>query len=264
MTKKPILPPLQTKEYYSNVLLVAPDSTPLATVGHDRADWYLTRNLGIEIPTAHPYSRTIKLNFEPKGRPESTHGLHPKETRCVVCGSTELLTLHHVVPRLIRKSFPEQDANRQHLWCLLLCEEHHLAAEALYAPILTKSQEFKAAQKATQQNSKKPTAKIKAYNILANLIKQNLIANLQQTHPTRVETLLAQAELQEMPNLEFLEAELVKEKQATTKGSELTSMFAEQFIAANGGVQNVKKLFRELFLQLEPKFLPTVALTDIY
>ena len=265
MARKSILPPLQTKEYYSNVLLTAPDGTRLATVGHDRAEWYLSRDLGIEVPTQEPYARTIQLKFEPKGRPVSTRGLHVKETRCVVCGTTEGLTLHHVVPRLIRKSFPEKDSNRQHLWCLLLCESHHLEVEAIYAPILTKSSGFKELQKAAQKRPA-PDKRLTALRIIHNLMQQGVIARLQESHPARVTTLLMEAGLKELPAPGEIETTIAKmlESEPAGKSSEVTTAFATRFIQENGGVEKVKELFRTLFLKLEPKYLPAEALSDIY
>jgi len=258
-----LLPPLQTKEYYSNVLLVAPDNTPLATVGNDRAEWYICRDLGTEVATIPPYSRTIRLKFEPKGRPESTHGLHAKETQCVVCGAKEPLTLHHVVPRLIRRSFPVEDASRQHLWCLLLCEKHHLEIEKIYAPFLTQSQAFKELQKGTY-NAQAPNHTRKALNALRNLTMSGAINSLIVSHPARVASLLTEVGITELPTLEFIETELSKIKKETPKGTTVPKIFAQQFIEEHGGVENVKKLFKELFLQLNPQYLPEVALTDIF
>lgn len=255
-----MLPPLQTKEYYSNVLLIAPDNTPLATIGNDRAEWYLSRNLGAEILSLSPYLRTIKLNFEPKGRPESTHGLHTKETHCVVCGAKAPLTLHHVVPRLIRRSFPAKDASKQHLWCLLLCEKHHLEIEKIYAPFLTQSPAFSKLQK----NTEVPTQYKKALYALRNLTMSGTINSLLVTHPARVQSLLTQVGITSIPSLAYAEQELLKIKEKEPQPNIITKIFARQFIIEHGGVENVKIFFRNLFMQLDPQFLPEAALTDIY
>lgn len=256
-----ILPSLKSKEYYSNVLLIAPDGTKLATVGHDRAEWYLSRNLATEITPESPYARVIQLKFEPKGKPQSDRGLHTKETKCVVCGATEHLTLHHVVPRLIRRNFPTEDATRQHLWCLLLCEEHHLQVEALYAPYLTKSARFKALQKETRAPHS-PNYRLRALKALHNLTKQGILSRLEQSHPERIQILLTEAGLKKLPSLEELES--LAAPTPAAKDSTLSRTFADEFIREHGGVEKVKELFRNLFLQMKPKYLPKNAMTDIY
>lgn len=48
---------------------------------------------------------TVKLNFEPGGRPESEddYYLQHKENICVVCGSEEMLIKKQVVPKEYRR-----------------------------------------------------------------------------------------------------------------------------------------------------------------
>ena len=55
---------------------------------------------------------TIRLNFEPSGRPTSEYDLNYLRDKtndaCVVCGKQEFLLHGNVVPREYRKHFPTQ------------------------------------------------------------------------------------------------------------------------------------------------------------
>lgn len=119
------------RAHYDNNLLVAKDGKPLATVGDDRIEWYVSRNLATLIPwpDAH-YKQVAQLNFVHAGKDDARPGdLIRMANQCVVCGSTETLSLHHVTPYSVKRHYPLADkANTRNL-CLLLCEEHHLKIE---------------------------------------------------------------------------------------------------------------------------------------
>jgi hypothetical protein len=118
-------------EYYSNYLMVSQDGKPLNTVDKRRCDWYLKRNLAEEIDWPDKqYPKVIRLKFKHKGntnKRESDTML--VESRCVVCGSTKELSLHHVVPHSIKKHYPEKKKNYTRYLCVLLCEKHHQEIE---------------------------------------------------------------------------------------------------------------------------------------
>ena len=118
-------------EYYSNYLMVSKDGKPLNTVDRRRCDWYLKRNLARVIEWHDKkYPKVIQLNFEHKGennKRESDTAL--VESHCVVCGSKEKLSLHHVVPHGIKKYYPEKKKNYTRYLCVLLCEKHHKEIE---------------------------------------------------------------------------------------------------------------------------------------
>jgi hypothetical protein len=58
---------LRQSQMYYNVKLEAPDGQPLCTMNEKKALWYVERGLGV-IVNEDPL--TIRLNFEPAGRPE--------------------------------------------------------------------------------------------------------------------------------------------------------------------------------------------------
>jgi hypothetical protein len=127
-----------TGEYYSNILLVNLKLAPLTTISEKRAAWYIERNLAEDVQDSvrkdrfPQYSRVVKLNFKAKMEDKMDPFYQQIiETQCVVCGKRQGLTLHHVVPSVIRKWFPDEHKNHSHGWCVLLCEKHHGIADAV-------------------------------------------------------------------------------------------------------------------------------------
>ena len=59
---------------------------------------------------------TVRLNFEPSGRPEGEAGeyyLTFKANKCVVCGEEESYLKKYVVPHEYRKYFPGKEQQQQ-------------------------------------------------------------------------------------------------------------------------------------------------------
>ena len=56
---------------YHNAMLEAPDGQPLCVCDEKKARWYVKNDLG-KIVKEDPF--TVKLNFEPAGRPEGNAG----------------------------------------------------------------------------------------------------------------------------------------------------------------------------------------------
>lgn len=82
---------------FENCLIQAPDGVNLSRCGIKKLRWYLNNNLGTLVSDNPP---TIRLNFEPSGRegvndPFLTTG---KPNICVVCGTDQDLTKHHIIP----------------------------------------------------------------------------------------------------------------------------------------------------------------------
>lgn len=111
---------------YDNCLLQAPDGDLLCTCDRQKADWYITKGLGVEIPNESSY--TVRLNFEPAGRAVGEVGEYyrtAKENRCVVCGNTEDLIRKNVVPHEYRKFFPAVMKDKTSHDVVLLCINCH-------------------------------------------------------------------------------------------------------------------------------------------
>jgi len=189
-------------EYYSNILLVSRRNAPLTTVSDKRAQWYVERDLAEELTETERtekfprYSRVVRLKFKAKLEDKCDPFYHQIiETRCVVCGGKEGLTLHHVVPSVIRKWFPDEHKNHSHGWCVLLCERHHGKADEVAKEI-------------------------------------------------------HQKEITEM------------DKKISQVIKDLRDEWAQDFIKRNGGLENVKRLYKDKFLTLKPQHVPEGFLED--
>lgn len=111
---------------YDNCQLQAPDGDLLCTCDRQKAEWYITKGLGVEIPNESAY--TVRLNFEPAGRAVGEVGEYyrtAKENRCVVCGNTEELIRKNVVPHEYRKFFPAVMKDKTSHDVVLLCINCH-------------------------------------------------------------------------------------------------------------------------------------------
>ena len=97
---------IRKKPLYTNAKLQSPDGQMLSLVDTKHADWYVKKGLA-EYISHDPV--VVRLNFEPKGRPEGAAGeyyLIPKSNHCVVCGSSESYLKKWIVPHEYRKEFP--------------------------------------------------------------------------------------------------------------------------------------------------------------
>jgi hypothetical protein len=91
---------------YDNCRMEAPDGELLCTCDHKKAEWYLQKQLAIQVKD-DPF--TIRLNFEPAGRAVGEVGRYyqlEKLNECVVCGRKDSYLRKNVVPREYRKFFP--------------------------------------------------------------------------------------------------------------------------------------------------------------
>lgn len=109
---------------YSNHTLLAPNGEILCRIGARKSQWYIDRNL-VDIVSTDPM--VLRLRFEPKGRGhrDDEYYLSYKEDRCVKCGKTNDLTLHHIVPRCFRRHFPDSIKSHDFHDILPLCVECH-------------------------------------------------------------------------------------------------------------------------------------------
>ncbi|KAJ9579555.1 hypothetical protein L9F63_004740 [Diploptera punctata] len=111
---------------YDNCLLQAPDGEVLSTCDHNKAQWYVAKNLG-QIVETNPL--TVRLTFEPSGRAVGEVGKYytmEKENRCVVCGETKSYIRKNVIPHEYRKYFPSVMKDHMSHDILLLCRNCHL------------------------------------------------------------------------------------------------------------------------------------------
>lgn len=85
-----------------------------------RARWYLRNGLANKIG-----EKQIKLTFIPNGHGEPEELLIKRNNVCVVSGSTEKLTKHHVVPTQYRQHFPKRFKDKNSFDLVLLNRDKH-------------------------------------------------------------------------------------------------------------------------------------------
>jgi exonuclease 3'-5' domain-containing protein 2 len=112
--------------HYHSYGMLHPDGTLMTRCSRRKADWYISRGLATWVD--HEY---FKLVFVPNGYGKHADPFYTEklENKCVVCGSTENLTKHHVVPFQFRRILPVQYKSRNHHDVLLLCWECHESYE---------------------------------------------------------------------------------------------------------------------------------------
>lgn len=114
----------KTTELYGNWTVYSPSEEFMFRCGEKKIQWYLKKGLA----TPHG-EKAIKLLFPPKGNGncEDTTGYfkEAREARCVVCGTTEDLTKHHIVPHCYRRHFPEQYMSHESFDVVAVCIPCH-------------------------------------------------------------------------------------------------------------------------------------------
>ncbi len=124
---------LNTKQtpIYGNTKVLDPDGELLFLCLPKKAHWYLDRNLATMI-TEDPM--VIQLTFEPKGKGQigDAYALGEKYNKCVVCGTEDDLTRHHIVPYTYRKHFPETMKSHNSHDVVPICVDCHGEYEENY------------------------------------------------------------------------------------------------------------------------------------
>ena len=115
--------PTAQSKIYDNCKMYSRDGVFLAICSSRRKNWYLKKGLATAIN-----DHDFKLTFEQKGDGhvnDIPYMLEKKENRCVICGTSEGLTLHHIVPSCYRKLFPEEYKCSNHFDVVCACEICH-------------------------------------------------------------------------------------------------------------------------------------------
>jgi hypothetical protein len=129
-------------DLYGNCEVYSPDGELLFLCLPKKANWYLRKTddytgmaLGVKMPDRGDGVLRVQLTFEPKGKGNSNdpYSLSKKENRCVVCGTEEDLTKHHIVPHEYRRFMPEEYKSRNSHDVVPICIDHHYEYEANYA-----------------------------------------------------------------------------------------------------------------------------------
>lgn len=112
------------RKIYGNWQVQSPDGILMFRCDEKKAMWYVKRNLG-DIINNNP--KIVKLNFKPNGlgNHQRSYGLTEMLNICVVCGTNEFLTRHHVVPHCYRKYFPLEIKSHNFHDVLSVCVHCH-------------------------------------------------------------------------------------------------------------------------------------------
>lgn len=112
------------KNHYDSCGMYHPDGTLMVRTSFRRANWYIQRNLAEWMDDTH---QDFRLFFEPNGHGQHDDAFYTQkmDDHCVVCGTTEELTKHHVVPYQFRRILPVHYKGRNHHDILLVCWTCH-------------------------------------------------------------------------------------------------------------------------------------------
>lgn len=236
-------------QYYSNILVLSKDGQQLATISSKRAKWYLNKNLATEIlPSPSPYPRTIQLNFAHKTPAASRKGIDTLvcDTHCVMCGKTTELTLHHVIPHVIKRYFPINEKEHTREWCVLLCEKCHVDIEN------------KTQFRYRQDFPKTPLYMSEKDVDMYKLQKLKHYGHTDTIPPDRLKALIANAGVTSLDEISPFYKITRRNKHKNTKilHRDAIKIWALNFIESKGGILGVKQFFKDMFLSFEPKFLP--------
>ena len=242
------------RPHYSNILMVDIEGTPLSSISDRKAKWFISRSLAKEIQPQNGFERTIQLTFKNQPAKPQVWELNATLNRCVICGKTSELTLHHVIPYLFRRHFAAKDKDHSRQWCVLLCEDHHQEAEILMEDVYRK-------QIPVHQSKNAPTG-TEFSRAGFTLVRLKSEGHLSQIPTERLVKLLAAAGFSSESDIPMLSAEEISNamrrigENISKNHQKAISDWVHSFIEQHGGVDGIKELFRNVFLNMKPRFLP--------
>lgn len=136
---------------YENCLVVSKTGEMMFRCSQKKADWYLNRKLAERVSETPP---TYQLLFESKGRGHAgdPYMLSPRRNVCVVCGGTNDLSKHHVVPYCYKPSLAATMKSHMSYDVLPVCAECHGNYE-YYATLFKRSLAVECGVQESQQSS---------------------------------------------------------------------------------------------------------------
>jgi cation-transporting P-type ATPase D len=110
---------------YDNCLMLSPSGKPMFRCLKKKIYWYVDRGLAKIINEVEPL--TAQLLFSPKGTGHfgDDFFLYPRANKCVVCGSVEKLTRHHIIPHCYVKFIPIEYRRNNSYDVMIMCAQHH-------------------------------------------------------------------------------------------------------------------------------------------
>lgn len=111
---------------YDNCYLLDPQNRVLCTCERKKAQWYLDKNLGVQVKQD---PLTVRLSFQPQvfDREDCKYYAGEKRNQCVVCGNVDIAALvkKYIVPHEYRKYMPDYMKDRRSHDVLLMCYRCH-------------------------------------------------------------------------------------------------------------------------------------------
>lgn len=237
---------------YGNHEFYDPDGNLLFLGNVRRMKWYLKKGLADVIEEGE--YKKIRLNFKPKGPGPvgDEFYLSKKENRCVVTGSYDNITKHHVVPYCFRKHFPYDIKSRSSHDVLLVTLDTHKTYEK-EATKLKNQIAVELDLPTLVEWSRMKGHYNKAKGIAFTLIRYHKRIPIQKIIPMMVEfediTTIK-------PTLENLLQYVEKNKRSRNKVSELDD-WGKMVVDNYGDIHGLCKRWREHFLShTNPSFLP--------
>ncbi|XP_017874797.1 PREDICTED: exonuclease 3'-5' domain-containing protein 2 [Drosophila arizonae] len=250
----------QSKAFYDNCVLEAPDGELLCTIDRRKASWYLNQNLGTQV-SEQPF--TVRLNFEPAGRAVGDVGRYyqtPKENQCVVCGRRDAYIRKNVVPREYRKHFPVVMKSHTSHDILLLCPSCHQLSNISDNKIrnklaMTCEAPFGHGEGVSKYHDDQQLRNVKlagkALLMQSDRMPSQKVAQLQKTildYYTDVTEITPEL-LQKAAKLDCR----VANEDYCQHGKKVVQVYRDKL----GGLVELERLWREHFLHtMQPKFLP--------
>lgn len=230
-----------------------PDGELMFYGDQKKANWYLKRDLAVMMD-----ERTVQLTFEPKGKGSATdlYGSSPKENICAVCGDSDGLTRHHIVPFCYRRFFPEEYKSKNFHDIVPVCGIHHkeyeMKANKLKNKIATQYgmlNEFKCKVSYVDINKRKVASALSCLINRKDVVPAERILELS-------DLIMGYFKLNELPSdLSDLFKKIEIKK--TTRGSRRESSKFKILVAKIENIQEFVEQWRTHFIEtMNPRFLP--------
>ena len=238
---------LANSDYYTNALALSQEGKPLCTLNGKRVNWYLKRNLATEvIPPPEGYPRAIQLTFKAKmERDPQAYEIAILKNQCVICGVQGNLTLHHVVPHVIRKLFPLSEKGRSRQWCVLLCIDCHEKVETITQAMY--KIDYPNGVRIDHEKSSYTLRYLKSINMLHQLDPEKFGRLMNEAGYITVADIPEPPTKEEKTSLHGIQSKL---------HNKAITAWGHKFIEDHGGIEGTKAYFRELFLSCEPTYIP--------
>lgn len=167
------------RDLYDNCVVRDLASDIIFYASKKRCKWYLDRSLAVIL---NPEPLEIQLTFQTKGKGNFGDDFYQqvRENICVVCGTSDALTRHHIIPFCFRRWMSDEIKNHSYHDVLLLCSEDHERYEEHALELKKKiAHEYKAPINGIWVSSEEEyIAKHKAVSIAKTLLKHaNKIPN---------------------------------------------------------------------------------------